>query len=152
MVLQVEVDCMESYKVTFRQYYLIQKITPNMPSVSIVEEEMLNEKKVRKRLLGKSNGWKTVYLKKLIEKIKMDIEKSEENLSISRISEESAFRLALAIRALSWVRGREPADFLVNIVSSMQREEVYFWYSKVIESGKNKAAKALRVLYVPNSL
>ena len=139
---------MDDLKVTFRQYFLVIRNPVSLQDITVFEEEYLNGKRKRKRTLGKTSNWRATYLRKIIEDLKTPTESSDKNI-VFKISEETAFRTALAIRALSWVKQREPAEFLMNVVSSMQREEVYFWYAKMIENGKRRTSKALRALYAP---
>jgi len=135
-------------KITFRQYFLVIRNPVSLQDITVFEEEYLNDRRKRKRTLGRTSSWRATYLRKIIEDLKNPTESSDKNI-IFKIPEETAFRTALAIRALSWVKQREPAEFLMNVVSSMQREEVYFWYAKMIENGKGRTSKALRALYAP---
>lgn len=63
-----------------------------------------------------------------------------------RLGEAEGVRLALIFLATQPIAKHERVRSLVAGINSMSTEETYYWYSKCIGVGANRARRALRIL------
>ncbi|MGA5181330.1 DUF7680 family protein [Streptomyces pseudogriseolus] len=63
-----------------------------------------------------------------------------------RLTEPDGVRLALILLATQPIAKHERVRALVAGINAMSTEETYYWYSKCIGVGANRARKALRTL------
>ena len=64
-----------------------------------------------------------------------------------RIDEEDAVRLGLLFAALKPLRKYRRIEEVAGAISAMEREEVYYWFSKVTaEPGQGRVQRALRIM------
>lgn len=64
-----------------------------------------------------------------------------------RIAEEDAVRLGLLFAAIKPLRKHRRIEEVARAVSSMEREEAYYWFSKVTTGpGQGRIRRALRIM------
>ncbi|MEU5216506.1 hypothetical protein AB0G79_09915 [Streptomyces sp. NPDC020807] len=67
-----------------------------------------------------------------------------------RLTEPDGLRLALILLVTQPIAKNERVRALVAGVNAMSTEETYYWYSKCVGVGANRACKALRTLLSDN--
>ena len=65
---------------------------------------------------------------------------------IYQTDEESAIKLLIALRSIIWLRSIRKITKVLEAVESMDRGEVFWWYSLYLKLG-HKAIQALRTAY-----
>lgn len=125
-------------------------------------ESNREKEKFNLRNVAKISGWRLKimepYIKEKIKKTKKNAlnydpnqsskEKDEKNgKKHTLLSEEDGIRLALLFKTASQVQKMPKIDNILRNISSMGREETYYWYSKIFSNDvSNYGVKAFRIL------
>ncbi|MBS7609963.1 hypothetical protein KEJ36_03980 [Candidatus Bathyarchaeota archaeon] len=102
-----------------------------------------------RRPLAKATGAKAEVAKSiLLRSIGLkELMRFRDGRAILEMDEDSALKVAIGLRAIMGLRMRERVVKMLEVVSSMDKGEVYWWHSLYLRIG-DRAIRALRRAYL----